>query len=121
MAKKIYVGNLSFNTTEDQLASLFGQHGTVESSKIIMDRDTNRSKGFGFIEMSSDAETDQAIEALNGAEFEGRSLKVNEARPLEPRTGGGGGGGRPFRTGGGGGGSRGGFGGGGGGGRRDRY
>ena len=103
MSKKLYVGNLTYDTTEDQLAELFGEYGEVVSAQIIIDRDTNRSKGFGFIEMSSDSEAEAAIQALNGKEHDGRALTVNEARP---RTDGGG--------------SRGGFGGGGGGGFRER-
>src|SRR3989440_13045929 len=108
MAKKLYVGNLSYNVDSSELEQLFGQHGTVVSAQIINDRDTGRSKGFGFVEMASDAEADAAIAALNGQEHEGRALTVNEARPREERSGGGGG--RGF--GGGGGGGRGGYGGG---------
>lgn len=107
MGKKLYVGNLSFATTDQSLADTFSQCGQVTSAKVIMDRDTGRSKGFGFVEMSSDAEADAAINKLNGAQHDGRALTVNEARPMAPRTGGGGGGG---------GGGRGGYGGGGGGG-----
>ena len=92
MTKKIYVGNLSFNTTEDQLTELFGQHGSVQSASIVTDRYSGRSRGFGFIEMSDDAEAQAAIEALNGTELEGRVLNVNEARPKTDRSGGGGGG-----------------------------
>ena len=84
MGKNIYVGNLSFDTTEDGLQSLFGQHGDVLSAKIITDRDTGRSRGFGFVEMETDA-ADTAIQALNGMELDGRALKVNEAKPREPR------------------------------------
>jgi RNA recognition motif-containing protein len=108
MGNKIYVGNLPFSATSESLNEMFAQFGTVDSAKIVMDRDTGRSKGFGFVEMSSDAEAQAAIEKLNGQDMGGRSLVVNEARPMEPRTGGGGfGGGR--------GGDRGGRGGGGGG------
>jgi RNA recognition motif-containing protein len=107
MGKKLYVGNLPFATTEQNLSDMFGQCGTVESAKIITDRDTGRSKGFGFVEMGSDAEAQAAISKFNGQDFEGRPMTVNEAKPMVPREGGGGG--------------RGGFGGGGGGGRdRDR-
>jgi cold-inducible RNA-binding protein len=109
MAKKLYVGNLAHSMSDKDLKELFEQHGTVVSAQIIIDRDTGRSKGFGFVEMSSDTEAAAAIGALNGKEAVGRTLTVNEARPREDRGGGGGGGG---------GGGRGGFGGGGGGGRR---
>ena len=105
MGKKLYVGNLPFSATDQVLADTFAQCGTVESAKIITDRDSGRSKGFGFVEMSTDAEAQKAIEAFNGADYNGRAMTVNEARPMEPRTGGGGGG-------------RGGFGGGNGGGGR---
>lgn len=115
MGKKLYVGNLPFSATEQVLADSFAQCGTVESAKIITDRDTGRSKGFGFVEMSTDEEAQNAISKFNGAEYEGRTLTVNEARPMAPREGGGGG--RGF-GGGGGGGGRGGFGGGGRGGNR---
>jgi cold-inducible RNA-binding protein len=96
MGKKIYVGNLSFQTTETDLSDMFGEFGRVESAKIITDRDTGRSKGFGFIEMSDDAAAGKAITLLNGKEVNGRSLTVNEARPMErrdsgPRGSGGGG------------------------------
>jgi RNA recognition motif-containing protein len=113
VAKKLYVGNLSYGLTDSDLQSLFEPHGQVQSAQVIMDRDTGRSKGFGFVEMSSDAEATAAIAALHGKEIEGRALTVNEARPREDRGGGGGGGGRG-RSGGGGGGGRGGYGGGGG-------
>jgi RNA recognition motif-containing protein len=117
MGKKLYVGNLSYQVDSSELEQLFGAHGQVVSAQIINDRDTGRSKGFGFVEMSSDQEAQAAITALNGQEHQGRALTVNEARPREERSGGGGGGGgRGF--GGGGGGGRGGFGGGGGGGGR---
>ena len=112
MSTKLYVGNLSFNTSNEDLQELFGQAGTVETVNIVEDRDTGRSRGFGFIEMSSKEEAQAAIEQLNGKEVDGRSLTVNEARPREERSGGGGGGNR-----GGGGGGRGGYGGGGGGNR----
>ena len=118
MGKKLYVGNLSYSVNDDELEQLFAAHGTVDSAKVIMDRDTGRSKGFGFVEMGSDDEADAAMNALNGSDFGGRTLKVNEAKPRP--TGGGGGGYR----GGGGGGGRGGYGGGrggGGGGGRDRW
>ena len=117
MGNKLYVGNLSYNATSSDLEQLFGQHGTVQSAQVIADRDTGRSKGFGFVEMGSDAEAQAAISALNGQEHDGRALTVNEAKPREerPRGGGGGGGGRGG-YGGGGGGGRGGYGGGGGGG-----
>jgi len=93
MAKKLYVGNLSYNTTEDGLKTLFSQFGSVASSKIIFDRETGNSKGFGFIEMSSDDEANAAIAGTNGREFEGRQLRVNEAmdKPRRERGGGGGG------------------------------
>lgn len=112
MGKKLYVGNLSYSTTDQELADLFSQCGNVDSARVIMDRDSGRSKGFGFVEMSSDNEANSAIEKLNGSDFGGRNLTVNEARPQAPRSGGGGGGGGY-----GGGGGRGGRGGGGGGGR----
>jgi RNA recognition motif-containing protein len=109
MGKKLYVGNLTYGVTDSTLSQLFEAHGTVQSAQVIMDRDTGRSKGFGFVEMGSDQEAQAAIQALNGKEMDGRALTVNEARP---KTEGGGG------RGGGGGGGRGGYGGGGGGGRR---
>jgi RNA recognition motif-containing protein len=129
MGKKLYVGNLSYSVDSSTLEQLFSAHGTVQSAEIINDRDTGRSKGFGFVEMGSDAEAQAAIAALNGQENDGRALTVNEAKPREPRSGGGGGGGRGgYGGGGGGGGGRGGYGGGGGGGGgnrggggRDRY
>jgi RNA recognition motif-containing protein len=101
---KLYVGNLSFNTSNQDLNDLFGTVGTVVSSNIIEDRETGRSRGFGFVEMSSKAEGDDAIAQLNGKEVDGRELKVNEAKPQESR--GGGGGGRGGSYGGGGGGGR---------------
>src|SRR5512146_2119682 len=107
MGKKLYVGNLSYDVDSSALQELFTPHGTVESAQVISDRDTGRSKGFGFVEMSSDAEAQAAIAALNGQEHNGRALTVNEAKPKEKRSGGFGGG----RSGGGsGGGNRGGFG-----------
>src|SRR5437867_11601669 len=98
MAKKIYVGNLSFQTTETDLSNMFGEFGQVESVQIITDRDTGRSKGFGFVQMADDA-ADKAIAQLNGKEIGGRNLTVNAARPMQQRDfggrgGGGGGGGR---------------------------
>jgi RNA recognition motif-containing protein len=117
MGKRLYVGNLSFNTTELDLRELLAESGTVTDAKLIMDRDTGRPRGFGFVEMSTDAEAAAAINNLNGREFQGRALTVNEA---QERSGGGGGGGRGGGGGGGyggGGGGRGGRGGGGGGGR----
>ncbi len=107
---KLYVGNLSFQTSEDELRDLFSQHGDVASVSLVMDRETGRPRGFGFVEMPDDAQAQAAISAINGQNFMGRDLTVNEARP---KTGGGGFGGG---GGGGGGGRRGGFGGGGGGG-----
>ena len=122
MNKKLYVGNLTYDTTEDNLVELFSEFGEVLSAQIIIDRDTNRSKGFGFVEMGSDAEAQAAIDGLNGRDHDGRNLTVNEAKPKEPRSGGGygggGGGGGRGGYGGGGGGGRGGYGGGGGGGGR---
>lgn len=99
---KLYVGNLSFNTSNQDLSELFSQMGTVETATVVEDRDTGRSRGFGFVEMSSREEGEKAIEELNGKEFAGRELKVNEAKPRENRGFGGGGGGG-FRNGGGGG------------------
>lgn len=140
MGNKLYVGNLSYEVQDRDLQTLFAEYGTVSSAKVVTDRDTGRSKGFGFVEMSTDAEAEAAISALNGSEVSGRALTVNEARPKEAGGGGdrrGGGGGRGFGGGGysggggsygggrggdrggrgGGGGGRGGRGGGGGGGR----
>ena len=107
----IYVGNLSYDTSEDSLRTMFEEHGRVDAARVITDRDTGRSKGFGFVEMPDDDEARAAMEALNGSDIDGRALTVNEARP------------RPDRRGGGGGGGGGGFGGGGGGGggRRSRW
>lgn len=109
MGKKLYIGNLSFTATEQELHEYFAQAGAVESATIVKDRDTGRSRGFGFVEMASDDDAQKAIETLDGKEFKGRALKVNEAKARE-EGGGGGGGGRRF--GGGGGGGRGGGGGG---------
>jgi RNA recognition motif-containing protein len=116
MGNKLYVGNLSYNVRDDDLQQAFAQYGTVSSAKVMMDRDTGRSKGFGFVEMGNDQEAQAAIAALNGKEMSGRSLTVNEARPKEAgggRSGGGGGygGGGGGRSGGGGGGYGGGGGG----------
>jgi RNA recognition motif-containing protein len=111
MGKKLYVGNLPYGVTDSDLEQMFAPHGTVQSAQVIMDRDTGRSKGFGFVEMGSDQEAQTAIAAMNGKDMQGRPLTVNEARPKE----GGGGGGRGGR---GGGGGYGGGGYGGGGGRR---
>jgi RNA recognition motif-containing protein len=91
MAKKIYVGNLSFQTTEADVSEMFGNVGQVESVQIITDRDTGRSKGFGFVQMSDDAAAEKAIAAFNGKEVNGRQLTVNEARPMEKKNFGGGG------------------------------
>ncbi len=102
MGKKLYIGNLSYDVSSSDLEALLSPHGTVQSAEVIMDRSTGQSKGFGFVEMSSDAEAQTAISAMDGQEQGGRALKVNEAKPREPRSGGGGGGY-------------------GGGGRRDRY
>jgi len=119
MGKKLYVGNMSYDVDSSALEQLFSAHGTVESAQVITDRDTGRSKGFGFVEMSTDAEAQAAIAAINGQEHGGRALTVNEAKPKESRGGGGGGGRGGY--GGGGGGGRGGYGGGGGGGGRGGY
>jgi RNA recognition motif-containing protein len=108
VGKKLYCGNLSYNTSSSDLEQLFAEYGTVQSAEVIMDRDTGRSKGFGFVEMGSDSEAQAAIDGLNLKEHDGRALAVNEARPREDRRGGGGGGGGS-RSGGGG---RGGYGGG---------
>src|SRR5579859_6036960 len=124
MGNKLYVGNLSYNTTSSDLEQLFSAHGTVQSAEVITDRETGRSKGFGFVQMASDEEAQAAIAALNGQAHDGRDLTVNEAKPREDRPRGGGGGGGGGRGGfgggrgggGGGGGGRGGYGGGGGGG-----
>ena len=120
MGNKLYVGNLAYSVRDESLQEAFGQFGTVTSAKVMMDRETGRSKGFGFVEMGSDAEAQSAINGMNGQNLEGRAIVVNEARPREERPGGfGGGGGRSGGGGFGGGGGRsggGGFGGGGGGG-----
>jgi cold-inducible RNA-binding protein len=115
MNNKLFVGNLSFKTTENDLQDAFSAHGTVTETNLMVDRATNRPRGFGFVTMSSPEEAQKAIDAMNGKELDGRALTVNIARPREERTGGGGGGGRGF---GGGGGRRDSRGGGGG---RDRY
>jgi cold-inducible RNA-binding protein len=112
MGKKIYVGNLPFNATSESLSEVFSAFGEVGSSKIITDRDTGRSKGFGFVEMNDSAAADSAIEKLHGSDLGGRSLTVNEARPMEKREGGGGFGGGRSNDRGGDRGGRGGFGGG---------
>lgn len=126
MGNKLYVGNLAYSVRDDDLQQAFAQFGTVSSAKVMMDRDTGRSKGFGFVEMGSDAEAQSAINGMNGQALEGRALVVNEARPREERPGGfrsgggggfGGGGGGRSGGGGGYGGGGGGYGGGGGGGR----
>jgi len=111
MGNKLYVGNLPYSFRDDDLQQAFAAHGTVTSAKVMMERDTGRSKGFGFVEMADDAQAQTAIEAMNGQQYGGRGIVVNEARPMEPR---------PPRSGGGGyggGGGGGGYGGGGGGGR----
>ena len=92
MGSKLYVGNLSYNATSSDLEQMCGAHGTVQSAEVIQDRDTGRSKGFGFVQMATDQEAQAAIAALNGQEQDGRALTVNEAKPREARTGGGGGG-----------------------------
>ncbi len=117
MSKKLYVGNLTYNVNESDLEAMFTPYGSVQSAQVIVDRDTNRSKGFAFVEMSTEDEAQAAIEGLNGRDHDGRNLTVNEAKPRESRSGGGGG------YGGGGGGGYGGGGGGGygGGGGRNRY
>ena len=117
MGKKLYVGNLPYTATDSDLQRMFEAHGAVQSAQVVMDRDTGRSKGFGFVEMETGEAAQAAISALNGQDFDGRSLTVNEARPREERSGGGGGGrgGYGGGGGGGGGGRRGGSGGGGGG------
>jgi len=127
MGKKLYVGNLPYSVRDGDLEQAFGQFGSVTSAKVMMERDTGRSKGFGFVEMGSDEEAQSAINGMNGQPLGGRSVVVNEARPMEerpPRSGGGGFGGGGRREGGGGyggggGGGGGGYGGGGGGGRRE--
>jgi hypothetical protein len=124
MGNKLYVGNLPYSVRDGDLEQSFGQFGTVSSAKVMMERDTGRSKGFGFVEMASDAEAQAAISGMNGQALGGRSLVVNEARPMEPRPPRSGGGGGGYGGGGGGGGyggggGGGGYGGGGGGGRRE--
>lgn len=115
MGSKLYVGNLTYNANQADLEELFSAYGTVQSAQVIIDRATNRSKGFGFVEMASDQEAQDAINGLNGREHDGRKLTVNEAKPREDRGGGGGGYGGGGGGGyGGGGGGRGGYGGGGG-------
>jgi cold-inducible RNA-binding protein len=131
MGNKLYVGNLPYSYRDEDLQQAFSQYGAVNSAKVMMERDTGRSKGFGFVEMGSPAEAQAAIQGMNGQQVGGRGLVVNEARPMEPRSGGGGGFGGGGRSGGfgGGGGGGGGFGGGRregggggfGGGGRDRY
>ena len=129
MGSRLYVGNLAYGVTSSDLEQLFAQHGQVQSAEVVSDRETGRSKGFGFVQMGSDEEAQAAIAAMHGQQHDGRALTVNEAKPREdrPRGGGGGGGGRGGYGGGGGGGGRGGYGGGGGGGGRgdrggrDRY
>ena len=101
MGKKLYCGNLSYSVSSSDLEDMFAQFGTVDSAQVISDRDSGRSKGFGFVEMGSDSEAQAAIEALNGQEHDGRALTVNEARPREDRSRGGGGGGGGRRGGGG--------------------
>ena len=118
MSNKLFVGNLSFNTTENDLQDAFAAHGTVTETNLMMDRMTNRPRGFGFVTMSTPEEAQKAIAAMNGKELDGRALTVNVAKPREERTGGGGGGRREY---GGSGGGYGGGGGGGGGGGRGRY
>jgi RNA recognition motif-containing protein len=88
MGNKLYVGNLPYSFRDSDMEQAFSQYGSVGSAKVMMDRDSGRSKGFGFVEMGSDAEAKAAIEGMNGHEFDGRALVVNEARPMEPRTGG---------------------------------
>jgi cold-inducible RNA-binding protein len=120
MSMKLYVGNLSFQTSSEDLQQLFAQAGTVESATVVEDRDTGRSRGFGFVEMASKEDGEKAIQQFNGTDLNGRNLTVNEARPREDRGNRGGGGGRGGYGGNrGGGGGRGGYGGGGGGGGRD--
>src|SRR3954466_13533305 len=114
MGNKLYVGNLPYSFRDSDLEQAFGQYGAVTSAKVMMERDTGRSKGFGFVEMGSPAEAQAAIQGMNGQQIGGRGPVANEARPMEPRSGGGGGGGRGFGGGGGGGGYGGGGNGGGG-------
>lgn len=121
MGNKLYVGNLAYSVRDDSLLQAFSQFGNVTSAKVMMDRETGRSKGFGFVEMGSDAEAQSAINGMNGQPLEGRAVVVNEARPREERPGGFGGGGGRSGGGGYGGGGGGGYGGGGGGGGRSPY
>jgi RNA recognition motif-containing protein len=122
MGKKLYIGNLSYQVDDSALQGKFSEFGAVASAKVITDRETGRSKGFGFVEYESDSDAESAIDKMNGQEFSGRNINVSEARPQAPREGGGGGGGRRFGGGGGGGGGgRGGGGGGRGGGGGGRY
>ncbi len=100
MGRKLYVGNLPYSATESALSDKFAECGTVESCKLITDRDTGQNKGFGFIEMASDSEAHAAIDKLNGTDYDGRPMKVNEARPQEKRSSGGGGGGSGYGGGG---------------------
>ena len=93
-SNKLYVGGLPYSVTDDKLQEIFAPHGTVESARVITDRMTGRSRGFGFVEMSSQSEAEEAIQKMNGTDLEGRSLTVNEAKPQQERSGGGGGGGR---------------------------
>ena len=97
MGKKLYVGNLPFSASDESLQEIFAQAGSVQSAKVIMDRDTGRSKGFGFVEMSSDQEAAGAIQMFNGVDYGGRNVTVSEARPMAPREDRGGGGGRRDR------------------------
>src|SRR3954466_7874196 len=113
MGNKLYVGNLPYSFRDSDLEQAFGQYGAVTSAKVMMERDTGRSKGFGFVEMGSPAEAQAAIQGMNGQQIGGRGLAVNETRPMEPRSGGGGGGGGRGFGGGGSGGGGGGYGGGG--------
>jgi len=106
MGTKLYVGNLSYDATQNDLQDLFSQAGTVTSVNLMQDRETGRPRGFGFVEIASEADTAKAISMFNGKDFKGRALTVNEARPREERSGGGGGGGGGYRGGGGGGGGR---------------
>ncbi len=120
MAKKLYVGNLAFSVTDDELMQAFTSFGNIVSARVVMDRMTGRSKGFGFVELEDDGQADEAVNKMNGQTIGGRPVRVSEAKPQEDRPrGGGGGGGGGFRGGGGGGGSRGGGGGYGGGGGND--
>ncbi len=98
MSKKLYVGNLPYSATDQTLADAFAECGTVESAKVIMDRDSGRSKGFAFVEMSSDSEASNSIQRFNGSQLDGRAISVSEAKPQAPRTGGGGGGGGGFKS-----------------------